>query len=318
MSDFSHRSIETNGLRLHIAEAGQGPLVLLLHGFPESWYSFRHQLRALAAAGYHAVAPDLRGYGDSDKPHDVTAYDQVELAADVAGLIDALGEANAVVVGHDWGAPVAWHSALLHPDRVRAVVGMSVPFAGRPPWSPLARMQQLFKDVFFYMLYFQREGVAEAELEADVRTTLRRMYLALSGEAPAEGAIKLAAPSSPFLPTLWDDGRIPSFLSADDLDYYVAQFEKSGFRGPLNYYRNFDRTYERTVQLAGAKILQPALFVAGERDPVIAFSRKQLERMPEAIPNLRRSLLLPGAGHWVQQERPAETSQALLDFLSGL
>jgi pimeloyl-ACP methyl ester carboxylesterase len=263
------------------------------------------------------VAPDLRGFGDSDRPQAVEAYDQVELAADVAALIDALGERSAVVVGHDWGAPVAWHTALLHPERVRAVVGMSVPYAGRPAASPLARMRELFKDIFFYMLYFQAEGVAEAELEADVPAALRKLYFALSGDAP-DGAIKLAPADSAFLPTLYDDGRLPSCLDADDLAIYVRQFQKSGFRGPLNLYRNFDRSWQRTAQLAGARVEQPALFVAGARDPVIAFSAKQLERMPAAVPNLRGTLLLPGAGHWVQQERPRETNAALLAFLSSL
>lgn len=318
MNDIQHRMIDAHGVRLHVAEAGQGPLVVLLHGFPESWYSWRHQLTALAAAGYHAVAPDQRGYGDSDKPYAVEAYDQVELAADVAALIDAFGERRAVVVGHDWGAPVAWHSALLHPDKVRAVVGMSVPYSGRPPVSPLTRMRELFRGIFFYMLYFQREGVAEAEFETDVRTSLRRMYLALSGEAPSEGAIALAPPDAAFLPTLWDDGSLPSFLRPEDLDYYVAQFEKSGFRGPLNFYRNFDRTHERTAAVAGAKVEQPALFLAGERDPVIALSQKQLERMPAVVTDLRGMHLFPGTGHWVQQEQPDATNAAILRFLSEL
>ncbi len=317
-SAITHRMVETNGVRLHVAEQGEGPLVVFVHGFPESWHSWRHQLAAVSAAGYRAVAIDQRGYGDSDRPHAVEAYDQVELAADVAGLIDVLGEKNAVVVGHDWGAPVAWHSALLHPDKVRAVVGMSVPYAGRPPASPLERLRATFKDIFFYVLYFQAEGVAEAELEADVRRSLRVIFFALSGDAPAQGAFKLAPPSSPFLPTMVDDGRLPSFLTEADLDYYASEFQKSGFRGPLNFYRNFDRTWQRTAALAGAKVQQPALFIAGARDPVILWSQTQLERMPDAVPQLRRSLILPGAGHWVQQERPIETNQALLEFLGSL
>jgi pimeloyl-ACP methyl ester carboxylesterase len=316
--EITHRFVQTNGVRLHVAEQGEGPLVVLCHGFPESWYSWRHQLPALAAAGYRAVALDMRGYGDSDKPHAVEAYDQVELAADIAGLIDALGEREAVVVGHDWGAPTAWHSALLYPNKVRAVVGMSVPFAGRPPGSPLARMRQTFKDIFFYMLYFQAEGAAEAELEADIETSLRIIYLALSGDPPLSETVKLAPPDSAFLPTLFDDGRVPSFLTPADLAVFVAQFRKSGFRGPLNYYRNFDRTFERTAALAGAKIQQPALFLAGDRDPVILFSKTQLERMPGAIPNLRGPVLFPGAGHWVQQERAQATNEALLGFLRSL
>ncbi|HEY2733759.1 MAG TPA: alpha/beta hydrolase, partial [Polyangiales bacterium] len=266
MSATTHRTIETNGIRLHIAEQGKGPLVLLLHGFPESWYSWRHQLPALADAGYHAVAPDLRGYGDSDKPHEIEAYDTVELAADIAGLISALGERSAVVVGHDWGAPVAWHSALLHPDRVRAVVGMSVPHAARSKHPPLARLRELFKDVFFYMIYFQDEGVAERELEADVRASLRKFYLSAEGEVRTGRAFATHPKSAKLLDTLFDDGRSPSCMTEQDLDYFTSQFEKSGFRGPLNFYRNFDRNWERTAPLQDAKITQPALFIAGKLD----------------------------------------------------
>jgi pimeloyl-ACP methyl ester carboxylesterase len=317
MSAITHRSVDTGRVRLHVAEQGTGPLVVLVHGFPESWYSWRHQLPALAAAGYRAVAFDQRGYGESERPESIEAYDQVELAADVAALIDALGERDAVVIGHDWGAMVAWHTTLLHPEHVRAVVGMSVPFGGRPPAPPLARMQALFKDMFFYMLYFQAPGVAEAELGRDIRASLRKFYLSASGEVPLDAMIKISPKDSTLLPTLFDDGRTPAFLTESDLDYYVSRFAQSGFRGPLNFYRNFDRTWERTAQLAGAHITQPALFIAGERDPVILFSQKQLQRMPDVIPSLRRTALVPGAGHWVQQERPAEVNALLLEFLES-
>ena len=184
MTEIAHRTLATNGISLHIAEAGSGPLVVLLHGFPESWYSWRHQLPALAAAGFHAVAPDMRGYGRSEAPPEVESYDQVALAADVAGLVEALGERDAVVVGHDWGAPVAWHTALLHPDRCRAVAALSVPYRGRSPEPPLAGLKKIYGERFFYMLYFQTPGVAEAELEADVRVALRKFIYGASGEAP--------------------------------------------------------------------------------------------------------------------------------------
>jgi pimeloyl-ACP methyl ester carboxylesterase len=223
-----------------------------------------------------------------------------------------------VVVGHDWGAPVAWHAALLHPDRVRAVVGMSVPYAGRPPSSPLARLQQTFKDIFFYILYFQEPGVAEAELQADVRRALRSFYFSASGDAPAGSAFSPHPSTAKLLETMREPEQLPPWLSEADLDYYTQRFERGGFRGPLNWYRNFDRTWERTAPLAGRKIEQPALFIAGDRDPVIGWSRRQLERMPEAIPHLQESLLLPGCGHWVQQERPAEVNAALLRFLARL
>ncbi|MFI5309378.1 MAG: alpha/beta fold hydrolase [Polyangiales bacterium] len=313
-----HRTVETNGIRLHLVEQGEGPLVLLLHGFPESWYSWRHQLAALAEAGYRAVAPDQRGYGDSDKPDAIEAYDQVTLVEDAVGVLDALGAQKAVVVGHDWGAPVAWHMAQLHPERVRAVVGMSVPHGGRGSSPPLARLREVFKDIFFYMLYFQEPGVAEAELEADVRKSLRTFYASASGDAPAGRAFSPHPKTAKLLETMHDPGAAPSWLSEADLDYYTAQFAEGGFRGPLNWYRNFDRTWERTAQLAGKKIEQPALFIAGERDPVLAWSQRQLERMSEVVPGLRESVILPGCGHWVQQERPAEVNAALLRFLGQL
>jgi pimeloyl-ACP methyl ester carboxylesterase len=317
-----HRDVhlESRGIRLHVAEAGEGPLVLLLHGFPESWYSWRHALRALADAGYHAVAPDQRGYGGSDKPHAIEAYDIVTLAGDVVALMDALGERQAVVVGHDWGAPVAWHTALLHPERVRGVVGMSVPHGGRGSSSPLARLRDIFKDVFFYILYFQEPGVAEAELEADVRRSLRTFYYSASGDAPVGSAFIPRPKTAKLLETMADcgDDALPPWLSRQDLDYYTEQFTRGGFRGPLNWYRNFDRSFELTSSLAGKRIEQPAMFIAGEREPVLAWSRAQLERLPTIAPRLTESLIVPGAGHWIQQERPAEVHAALLRFLAAL
>lgn len=314
-----HHEILTNGVRLNVADAGEGLLVVLLHGFPESSYSWRHQVKALARAGYRAVAPDQRGYAASDAPAAIEAYDQVELAADVAGLIDALGEKQAVVVGHDWGAPVAYHTALLHPDKVRAVVGMSVPWGGRPSSAPLARMKETFKDVFFYILYFQEPGVAEAELELDVRRSLRTFYHSASGDAALGGGFTPHPPSARLLETMTDPGdRLPDWLRSDALEVYTAQFEQSGFRGPLNWYRNFDRTWERTAELADRKIEQPTLFLCGDRDPVIGFQSKQLERMKSAVPGLAPIVMYEGCGHWTQQERATEVNKALVDFLDAL
>ncbi len=314
-----HRMVETNGVRLEVAEVGTGPLVVLLHGFPESAHSWRHQLQALAQAGYHAVAPNQRGYGASDRPAAIEAYDQVELAGDVAGLIAAFGAKSAVVVGHDWGAPVAYHTALLHPDRVRAVVGMSVPWGGRGPNPPLGRMRALFKDIFFYIIYFQTPGVAEAELEADVGRSLRMFFYSASGDLPQGGAFTRHPPSARLLDTMRDCGEaLPPWLAPTDLDAYTQEFQRSGFRGPLNWYRNFDRTWERTRDLAGKKIEQPLLFIVGDRDPVLAFTRPQLDRMREAVPRLTGPVVLEGCGHWTQQERPAEVSAALIQFLADL
>ncbi len=311
LSDFELRTISSNGIELRIAGAGEGPLVILLHGFPESWYSWRHQLQALAAAGFHAVAPDNRGFGGSDKPAAIEAYDQVTIAQDVAGLIDALGYETAVVVGHDWGAPAAWNTALLHPDKITAVAALSVPWRGRGKVSPLAGFKAVYKDNFFYMLYFQEPGVAEAELEADVRTALRLFYFGARGAEQKKKGDKL-------LTGIVDPGELPAWLSPDDLDYYVAQFEASGFRGPLNWYRNFDRTWEKTADVADRLIEQPALFVAGERDPVLAFSPRWEETMRAQLTDLRDLVILPDSGHWIQQERPGEVNAALIGFLKGL
>jgi pimeloyl-ACP methyl ester carboxylesterase len=316
MTEISHRFLETNGIRTFIGEAGSGPLVLLLHGFPESWYSYRHQLLALAAAGYHAVAPDQRGYGETDAPDAIEAYDAVELAADAAGLIAALGEKSAIVVGHDWGAPVAWHTALLHPDKVRAVVGLSIPWGGRPTSSHLQTMKKLFTERFFYMLYFQKPGVAEAELEADVRKSLRIMFYSWSGDAPLGAAAPNKPRTAKLLDLMPDPAELPAWFSQADLDYYTSRFELSGFRGPLNWYRNFDRTWERTASLAEARIEQPALFVAGDRDPAVIMSSRALERMAKHVPGLRGDLRIEGVGHWTQQERPEALSRILLDFVA--
>ena len=316
MAEIAHRTIETNGINVHIAEAGEGPVVLLLHGFPESWYSWRHQLPALADAGYHAVAPDIRGYGQSDAPDEIEAYSMKELTADAIGVLDALGVETAVVIGHDWGAPMAWNSALLYPERVRAVGGLSVPYMPRSPVPPIQLLTQMFGDNFFYILYFQEPGVAEAELEADVRRSLRLFMYAASGEAP-EGAM---LPEKKNTAKLFDGYSEPEtlmpWLTEADLDFYTGELERTGFRGGLNRYRNMDRDWEELPQLADRKIEQPALFIVGERDPVVRFT--SLDAMKEKIPDLRVLETLPGCGHWTQQERPAEVNEKLIEFLGGL
>ncbi|MBM3139974.1 MAG: alpha/beta hydrolase [Chloroflexi bacterium] len=325
MPVVTQRTIEANGLRFRVAEAGAGPLALLLHGFPESWYSWRHQLTALAGAGYRAAAPDMRGYGASDAPPDVADYDIEHLVGDAAGLVEALGEQQAVVVGHDWGAIIAWQCALLRPDRFRAVAGLSVPYTGRPPVRPLETWKRRFGENFFYILYFQPPGVAEAEFDPDPRRILRRLYRSPGSEAAAPPAItdpKMSAGG--WAGRMPEPKALPPWLSEADLDYYVEQFRRSGFRGPLSYYRNFDRNWELTPQLAGAKVEQPAMFLAGEHDAVIVrggimgAGDDLEERMREAVPGLRAITLVPGAGHWVQQERPHEVNAALIDFLRSL
>ncbi len=321
-----HRTVETNGLRMHVAEAGAGPLVLLCHGFPESWYSWRHQLAALAEGGFHAVAPDMRGYGDTDAPAAIEAYTLLHLVGDMVGLLDALGAESAVIAGHDWGAPVAWHAALLRPDRFRAVIGLSVPYR---PWGsvrPTTAMPQT-DDALFYQLYFQTPGVAESELERDVRATIRRLVYSASGDRP-RGAATAAAPgevgmvprSGGWLTRMADPERLPAWLTEADVDVYVAAFARTGFRGGLNWYRNIDRNWELLAALRGARVTVPALYVAGDRDLVLAFRGmdRLIPNLSSFVPGLRRTLILPGCGHWTQQERPGEVSAAMLDFVRGL
>ncbi len=314
------RTIESNGIKLRIAEAGSGPLVIFVHGWPESWYSWRHQLPAVAAAGFHAVAPDMRGYGKSDKPEAVEDYDIQHLTADLVGIVDALGEKQAILVGHDWGAIVAWHAMLLHPDRFTALVAMSVPYSGRPPQSLVQSLKAAFGDNFFYILYFQEPGVAEQEFDADPRGILSRLYLSPDSprEKPEVTDPKRAAGG--WIPRLGAPKGLPDWLTEADLDYYVNEFKEAGFRGGINYYRNFHRNWETTPQLAAAKISAPVLFIAGDKDIVIrgATAEGLTAGMKKAVPGLKGVKLIPNTGHWVQQERPAEVNAALLEFLKGL
>jgi epoxide hydrolase A/B len=322
MAEIAHRFIETNGIRMHVAEKGSGPLVLLCHGFPESWYSWRHQIDALAAAGFHVVAPDMRGYGQTDSPEPIDQYSMLHLVGDMVGLLDALGEDSAVIAGHDWGAPVAWHSALLRPDRFRAVVGLSVPYRPRGKVRPTSVMPMTDKAVF-YQLHFQTPGVAEAELEADVRTSIRGIVLANSGEAPTGpggfgmvpkiGGLREPTRMASLLP-------LPEWLAETDIDFYVGEFSRTGFRGGLNWYRNIDRNWEILAPFAGGKISVPALYVVGERDLVLSFAgaKELVANLQAFVPRLRETIMLPGCGHWTQQERPEAVNAAIIGFLQGL
>jgi pimeloyl-ACP methyl ester carboxylesterase len=317
------RMIETNGIRLRAVVQGRGPLVLMVHGFPESWYSWRHQLAPLAAAGFTACAIDVRGYGGSDKPHEVEAYAMQVMCADVAGAIEALSpNAPAVLLGHDWGAPIVWHTAVLHPNKVRAVAGLSVPYFALPP-QPL---NQIFKAMytdqgkFFYMAYFQSEGVAEAEFEADVRATLRRMYFAASADSDGRwgGGDKPAGEA--LLQGLPDPDPFPAWLTPADIDYYVGEFERSGFRGPINRYRNFERDWAMMNGVSDRIVRQPALFLAGEKDMVLQmFGGGDIEaRLRENLADLRGFHLIPGVGHWTQQENPDAATGHIIDWLAQL
>ena len=312
----TQRRIRTNGIELNIAEAGEGPLVLLLHGFPESWYSWRHQFAPLAAAGYHVVAPDMRGSGKSDRPHEIEAYNQVEVVNAVLGLGSALGYEQAVVIGHDWGAPTAWAAALHHPRVFRAVGALSVPFMPRSPVAPMAMMRAIFAGQFFYQLYFFEPGVAEAEFEADIRTALKKFLVMAGGETDLS---KLApkAQGDDLLSSLPDPATLPEWLSEADLDFYAAEFSRSGMRGPLNYYRNHDLTWELT-EGAPQKIAQPAFFIAGANDGVVMMAAAAIEAMPQFVTDLRIKKMIPNIGHWTQQEAPEAVNGAILEFLKAL
>ena len=328
MSEIGHRFVETNGIRMHIAEAGVGPPVILCHGFPESWYSWRHQLQALAAAGFHAVAPDMRGYGQTDRPDAIDQYTLLHLVGDIVGLADALGAETAVVAGHDWGAPVAWHAALLRPDRFRGVIGLSVPYRPRGSTRPTPAMPQT-DDALFYQLYFQTPGVAEAELERDARATMRTVLYSASGDAAAARGAWAQAGGTPvgmvsrqrgFLGGMVNPANLPGWLSEADIDFYTGEFARTGFRGGLNWYRNIDRNWELLAPFAGARVTIPALYVAGDRDLVVAFRGMDqlIPNLRNFVPQLRNTVMLPGCGHWTQQERPAEVNAAMIEFLRGL
>lgn len=313
-----HRFVESNGIKIHVAEAGTGPLVLLCHGFPESWYSWRHQIKALSEAGYHVIAPDMRGYGQTDRPHNIDRYSLFHLVGDMVGLVNAFGEGPAVVIGHDWGAPVAWHCALFRPDRFHAVAGLSVPFRPRGPAAPTSIMPRTDTEMF-YQLYFQAEGIAESEFEQDVRRTIR---LTLAGP---EG--RNTAPINPMVPRQggWLRSRpaptsLPSWLSEKDIDFYVSEFERTGFRGGLNWYRNIDRNWELLAPWAGAKVGVPALYMAGDRDLVVKFPGMDqlIANLQQFVPKLQQTIILPDCGHWTQQEKVDEVNSALISFLKSL
>jgi pimeloyl-ACP methyl ester carboxylesterase len=299
-AELTHRQVAVaDGIELHVAEAGpaDGPVVVLCHGFPELWYSWRHQIPVLADAGYRVLAPDMRGFGDSSAPPEVEAYDVLTLAGDVAGLLDDAGAERAAIVGHDWGANVTWHFALAHPERTAVVAGMSVPLAPRAPAPPTEIMRaNLGED--FYMVWFQEPGVADAALARDVRrtfTTTRQWTADWADQSD-------------------DDPPRPPFLSEQELDVYVRTFERTGFTGGLNWYRNIDRNWELTAALEGRTVDQPALFLTGSRDPVRRFM--PAEMMDGLVTDLRESVVVEGAGHWVQQQCPDEVNEALLRFLS--
>jgi len=320
MPEVTHRVVEANGIRLHIAEQGSGPLVLLCHGFPECWYSWRHQLGALAAAGFHAVAPDLRGYGRSDRPEGDEKYTVIHHVGDMVGLLDALGAKDAVIAGHDVGATIAWTAALMRPDRFRSVIALAVPFRPRgfgslaPPTSVMPQT----KEAMFYQLYLATPE-AETAMARDPRLTFRAMFSALSsgGIRPVAAGPVAAAGMVPRsgLP-FQDPASLPPWLTVADVDVYAGEFTRSGFRGPLAWYRDIDLSWELMAPFAGAaQVTVPALYLAGKDDFLVAAFQPFIAQQPRLVPKLRPAVMLPGCGHWTQQERPADVNAAMIDFL---
>ena len=315
---LTHRTVLGPAGRIHLVEQGTGPLVLLVHGFPESWYSWRRQLPALAAAGYRAVALDVRGYGRSAKPAATDAYRMLELVEDNVAVVHALGEESAVVVGHDWGATIAANSGLVRPDVFRAVGMLSVPYMPRGGPRPGEVFAGMGGDEEFYVSYFQEPGRAEAEIEPDVRGWLAGFYAALSADTMAGPG----APDPHFVgagATLRDrfpEGPLPGWLGETDLDVYAGEFERTGFTGALNRYRNMDRDWADLAAYDGAPLKQPSLFVGGTEDASTMWLADAIEAFPVTLPGLVSSHLLDGCGHWVQQERPEETNRLLVDWLA--
>lgn len=320
VDQFDSKTVISSGHEIHYVEAGSGPLVIFVHGFPESWYSWRHQLAAVAEAGFHAVAMDVRGYGKSAAPEQIEAYAMSALVGDVVAIADALSADPAVVVGHDWGAPIAWSSALLRPDRFRGVVGMSVPYSSRGDTPPLAALRALAGDDLFYIDYFQEPGLVEAEVAKDLASWLRGFYFTASGEAD------LSAPSMGLVPRgaeLRDRLQQPdagqmTWMTDADFDFYLSEFQRTGLTGGFNRYRNIDRDWAELAPFHRAAINVPALFIGGEFDGPTQLGQGSIDRFDETLPHLTKSVILPQCGHWVQQEEPDQVNQLLVEFLATI
>ncbi|SHH30160.1 alpha/beta fold hydrolase [Streptomyces sp. 3214.6] len=318
----THRDVVVNGVRLHIAEQGEGPLVVLLHGWPESWYSWRHQFAPLAEAGYRVVAPDQRGYARSEQPSDVTSYTMLHLVGDVIALIKELGEEQAILVGHDWGAPVAWTTAMLRPDVVRAVAGLSVPPILPTGLVPPSITRTQYGEGF-YQIYFQEPGVADTELAKDIPASFRRILFGASGNNPLNRQPRpwVIPDGRTLLDTMPEPPALPDWLMEADIQAYADDFALHGeraFTGAFNWYRNIERNHELLAPFRGRGIDVPALYVVGDRDMVTSLGGAKGLRtsLGTIAPRLHAQVVLKGCGHWTQQERPDEVNTALLDFLS--
>lgn len=311
-----HQILDINGIQLSLYSAGpeQGPVVWLLHGFPECWYSWRHQISALSQAGYRVYVPEMRGYGSSSAPQDPAQYDLITLCGDIQAAMDLLGHTQVAMIGHDWGAPIAWHLALLEPQRVQVVGALSVPFGGRPKKPAIGMIRELYQDRFHYMLYFQNPGLAEAEMAENIPRTLRVMMHGMSGTVAGSTLVQDKPADARWLDDRIDPGVPPDWCSPEAFKVYVDTFERSGFHGPVNWYRNFERNWQRTEPLAGKQVNQPALFIIGDADPVGELEAYTIKKMPSVVPQVEQHLIAH-CGHWIQCEKPEAVNQLLLNFL---
>ena len=327
---MTFKLLQSNNVNIRTKIEGSGPLIVLVHGCPESWYSWRYQIPMLSEKGYTVAAIDVRGYGGSSKPQEIEAYRMRELSKDVIGVIDSLGFESAILIGHDWGAPIVWNTAALNEKRISAVLGLSVPFFPRGKISTIDLFRKIYKDKFFYQLYFQEEGVAEAEFEENMRKYLELTYFSIDARGmkfQKDNAINASSkgPDAKYLEGLPTFDTYPSWITVADMDYLVGEFEASGMRGPLNRYRAQQIDFEDLLELADAKIKQPSAFLTGKYDPVNFFTGSNYkndedlrDRIGKNYENLLSASLLDDAGHWVQQEKPEEVNQFILDFLSRL
>jgi pimeloyl-ACP methyl ester carboxylesterase len=312
-----HRMLTVNGIQMHVAIAGNGPLVVLCHGWPELWFSWRHQIAPLVQAGFRVVVPDMRGFGRTEAPVDIQQYSIMHLVGDMVSLLRELGAERAAIIGHDWGAPVAWTAAMLRPDLFPLVVGMSVPHRPRSAEPPLHLLRKAGMSNH-YWLYFQTPAVAEAEFEADVSISMRHLLYGTASDVVDRANPLLVPAGRGFLARTVIPAKPPEWLQEHEIAVFIAEYQRAGFRGGLNLYRNLDRNWELTAPWHGALIQQPALFIAGTRDPVVAGPRGQvaIDHMSRAVPGVRK-VMIEGAGHWLQQERPQQVNAALLEFLTA-
>ena len=343
MGKATEHFYDINGVRIYAMEQGEGPLVILVHGFPELAFSWRHQLPALAEAGYRAVAIEQRGYGRSSKFWQPDAYRIDHLAADLVGVVKACGESQAVIVGHDWGAPVVWSAAWMHPESFRGVMGMSVPFAGRGligvPGNPFGEkpLEEYQRELagpgqdFYHTYWSTLDGVIE-EIESDLRGWVEGLMYSVSGEGMlaagfdinAADPIELIRASALCIPhghqqrERFTPAQPVPWMSEADLDVYVEALERSGMHGPLCFYKNLPADQKVLEAYADKPLAVPAYFLGAEYDVATWWGAEALNRVDEVISDFRGQTILPGCGHWMQQERPDETNRILIDFLEGL